>query len=81
MLGKRVDALNVAVESVSDDRGILGLDEAVPAGPLSMAVRVRLTLDDGSRDEIADIVRWATDHCPVVDAVRRAVPLTLDIES
>jgi hypothetical protein len=24
-------------------------------------------------------VAWAVDHCPVTDAVRRAVPLTFEI--
>ena len=26
------------------------------------------------------IVRWGIDHCPVCDAVKRAVPLEIDID-
>ena len=32
--------IEVTVDSESDDYGILGLDPAVPAGPLSMRVQV-----------------------------------------
>jgi hypothetical protein len=38
--GIELSRLEVVVDSESDDRGILGIDEAVPAGPLQMRVRV-----------------------------------------
>lgn len=71
---QEVDASGVVVEvdSESDDRGILGLDEAVPAGPLSISVRV-----SGAGDDVRPIVEWAFAHCPVQDAAARAVPITL----
>ena len=31
------------------------------------------------RAEIESLVGWAVDHCPVADAVRRAVPLSVEI--
>ncbi|HEY6608397.1 MAG TPA: OsmC family protein [Candidatus Limnocylindria bacterium] len=68
----------VDVDSESDDRGILGLDDAVPAGPLSLRIGIRLTgaaVDAGVLDEVA---AWAVDHCPVSDALRRAVPLRVE---
>jgi uncharacterized OsmC-like protein len=34
--------LEVTVDSESDDRGLLGMDDAVPAGPLSARIRVRV---------------------------------------
>ena len=34
--------LEVTVGSPSDDRGVLGLDDTVPPGPLSTRVRVRI---------------------------------------
>ena len=37
------DTVDVTVDSESDDRGILGLDDAIPAGALSMRVSVSLT--------------------------------------
>jgi uncharacterized OsmC-like protein len=76
--------LEVTVDSESDDRGILGIanGEEVPAGPLRTRVRVRVSevrIDEDDDDIWETIVNWAVDHCPVTDAVRRAVPLTVEI--
>ena len=67
----------VEVDSESDDRGILGLDASVPGGPFSMRVGVRST--GASSDRLEEIAHWAVEHCPVSDAVRRAVPLSIDL--
>ena len=67
----------VEVDSESDDRGILGLDPAVPGGPLSMRIGFRMAAADARAPrEVAD---WAVEHCPVSDAVRRAVPVTVEM--
>lgn len=79
-LGHRLESLEVVVDSVSDDRGILGIDSSTPAGPLSSRVRVRLSAPGVEADELRALARWAVDHCPVSDAVRRAVPLTVEVE-
>ena len=68
-------SVEVMVDSESDDRGILGLDEDVVAGPLSMKIVVGLRSRTADRATLEALVRWAVDHCPVSDAVRRAVPL------
>jgi uncharacterized OsmC-like protein len=81
MLGLTIRTLEVEVDSVSDDRGILGLDESVPAGPLSASLRVTLLLDEGSNDGIDEIISWAVDHCPATDALRRSVPLDVTINT
>ena len=69
--------VEVVVDSESDDYGILGIDESVPAGPLSSAARVRIEAD-GPADRRA-LVDAADRHCPVNDAVRRAVPWTIEL--
>jgi len=67
----------VEVDSESDDRGILGLDASVPGGPIRMRIGFRMTpVESSRRQEIAD---WAVEHCPVSDAVRRAVPVTVEL--
>jgi len=70
-----IKALEVSVDSESDDLGILGIDPAVPAGPLSVRVTVTLQASGLPPSELGDIVAWAVDHCPVTDAIRRSVPL------
>jgi uncharacterized OsmC-like protein len=78
--GLSLRAIEVTVDSESNDLGILGIDEEVPAGPLSVSVRVKLETTDGDTDKLQEIVRWADEHCPVTDLTRRSVPVALDIE-
>jgi uncharacterized OsmC-like protein len=72
-----IDHVEVVVDSESDDRGILGLDPSIPAGPLSSRVAITINASGQSPAELAAIAGWAVDHCPVTDAVRRAVPIEL----
>jgi uncharacterized OsmC-like protein len=69
----------VEVDSESDDRGILGLDPSVPSGPLSMRIRVSLAADGVGLDRLEELAVWAVDHCPVADAVRRGVPVHIEV--
>jgi uncharacterized OsmC-like protein len=69
----------VTVDSESDDRGILGLDDVTPAGPLSVRVAVAAAAPGLERATVEALVRWAIDHCPVTDGIRRAVPLEVVI--
>ena len=69
----------VDVDSESDDRGILGLDPSVPGGPLSMRVRLRLRADGLGLERLEEIAVWAVEHCPASDAVRRAVPVHIEV--
>jgi uncharacterized OsmC-like protein len=68
-------SVEVIVDSESDDRGILGLDDAVPAGALSMKIVVGLRSRTADRAALEALVGWAVDHCPVSDSVRRSVPV------
>jgi len=78
-LGIVLDKLEVSVSSESDDRGLLGVAEAVPAGPLNVRVTVRLSAPGASVDALRDLVDWAEKHSPVSDAVRRAVPVATEL--
>jgi uncharacterized OsmC-like protein len=71
--------IEVVVDSESDDRGILGIDDSVPAGPLSSRARVRIDAGGVAPLDLERLVQWADAHCPVQDAVRRAVPCTVEL--
>ncbi len=77
--GIELSRLEVTVDSESDDRGILGASDDVPTGPLSTRVRIALNAeaDDAVLRAIAE---WGWRHCPVDDAVRRAVPVSVQVE-
>jgi uncharacterized OsmC-like protein len=72
---------SVEVDSESDDRGILGLDPSVPAGPLSMRIRFRVAAAGADASRLREVAEWAVQHCPVSDAVGRAVPVSVEVVS
>lgn len=78
-LGIVLTRLEVTVGSESDDRGLLGVAESVPPGPLSVRVHVRIAAQGASAEQLREVVRWAEKHSPVSDAVRRAVPVATDV--
>jgi uncharacterized OsmC-like protein len=81
VLGWELASIEVSVDSESDDRGILGMADDIPAGPLSTRIAVSVEAPGKARREVEGLIRWAVDHCPSSDAMRRAVPLEVVIES
>ncbi|MDP9342364.1 MAG: OsmC family protein [Actinomycetota bacterium] len=79
--GLTLDTLEVTADSESDDRGILGMDPSVPAGPLSMRVRVRAAAAGASPEQLRTVIERGKALCPVCDAAQREVPVTLEIEA
>jgi uncharacterized OsmC-like protein len=78
--GIPLERIEVTVDSESDDRGLLGLDDSIPAGPLSVRTRVRLFAAGVPEERLRDLAEWADRHSPVPDAVRRAVPSTIEVD-
>jgi uncharacterized OsmC-like protein len=80
MLDIELKALEVTVDSESDDRGILDIDPSVPAGPLSLRVAASVRAAGADTERLREVVAWGISHCPVTDAVERAVPVEVSIE-
>jgi uncharacterized OsmC-like protein len=78
--GVTLGSLTVEVDSESDDRGILGMDESVPSGQLSTRVRVRVAADGVEEARLREVVERGAARCPSYDATRRAVDVSLEIE-
>jgi uncharacterized OsmC-like protein len=79
--GVTLRSLVVEVDSESDDRGILGMDEAVPAGPLSTRIRIRALADGVEEERLRELLERGAGRCPVCDATKRAVEVSLQIET
>lgn len=79
-LGVTLTTLQVTVDSESDDRGLLGMDDAISAGPLTVRTRVRIGANDAPPEQLRQIVEWAEAHSPVADAIRRAVPARAEVD-
>lgn len=80
-LDVELTVLEVTVDSESDDRGLLGVDDRVPAGPLAVRTRIRIGAAGVAPERLRELVRWAEAHSPVADAIRRVVPARTEVET
>jgi len=78
-LGLTIGPVEVTVDSESDDRGILGVDDTIDAGALSIRVVVAIGDPSPTGQALQDLVSWALSHCPVTDTVARAVPISVEV--
>jgi uncharacterized OsmC-like protein len=77
--GIELSRLEVVVDSDSDDRGLLGMDDTTPAGPIRTRVRIMIAAGSVPEAKLREVVRWARDHSPVDDALQRAVEVSLEV--
>jgi uncharacterized OsmC-like protein len=77
--GVELTDLEVSVESESDFRGILGVDDSVHPGPLAIRVRIKLAASDATENQLRDIVQRAESRSPVRDALSRGMSMTTGI--
>jgi uncharacterized OsmC-like protein len=78
-LGVELQTLEVLVESESDTRGMLGMDDTISAGLAGIRTRVKIA-GDAPRETLRDIVTWADAHSPVGCTVRQTVGCSLEVE-
>jgi uncharacterized OsmC-like protein len=78
-LGVALSNLEVTVETDSDLRGILGLDEDVSAGHGPVRMKVTIGAPTASPEVLREIVTWADRHSPVTCTVRQAAQCSLEI--
>lgn len=79
-LGVHLKTLETTVESESDQRGMLGLDESVSAAFTSMRIRVRIAADNVAREDLRALVAWGDAHSPVASTVRNSPVTSVEVE-
>lgn len=77
--GISITALEVTIESMWDERGLFGMGESIPPGPLNLHTRIRICAENASHEELYRIVEEALARSPVADTIRRAVPTSHEI--
>ena len=77
--GVELTDLTVTVESESDFRGLLGVDDSVRPGSLAVRVRIQRAAVNATKDQLRGIVERAESRSPVGDAVARGVSVTTEI--
>jgi len=79
-LDVHLDTLEVRVDSVSDDRGMLGMDDSKLAGPMNMKVSIRIGADGIPAEKLHEIIEWAEHHSPVGEPLNRVMPVEYAVE-
>ena len=79
-LGVVLGSLEVTVESDSDNRGMLGLDDNVSAGLAAVRMKVKISAPGASPETLREVVEWADAHSPVGCTMRQAPGCSLDVE-
>ena len=79
LLGIPLDDIHVELEGLVDGRGFLGVEGVTPG---FSEVRGTVTIKTSASEAELDRLREAVDrHCPVLDDLRRPVPVTLELRS
>lgn len=79
-LGIDLTTLEVAVESCSDNRGMLGLDDSISAGLFTITARVKIGARDTSADQLRELAQWGDRHSPISCTTRRSPGYSLEVE-
>lgn len=79
-LGIALTTLEVSVESQTDQRGLLGLDDRVSAGVSVLHTHVRIGADGVDPERLRALVTWGDAHSPVACTVRSAPVCSIDVD-
>lgn len=79
-LDVNLTTLEVTVESHSDNRGLLGLDDKIPAGLSSLATRVKIGAPEVPSDRLRQLAEWGDGHSPVACTARLSPSYALEVE-
>jgi uncharacterized OsmC-like protein len=79
-LGVHLTALEVTVESSSDNRGMLGLDDKISAGLSPITTRVKIGARDMAADQLRELAEWGDRHSPIACTTRGSSVYSLEVE-
>jgi len=79
-LGVQLTTLEVTVESQSDNRGMLGLDDRVSAGMSPITTRVKIGARDVPADQLRELAHWGDRHSPVGCTARESPTCSIEVE-
>jgi uncharacterized OsmC-like protein len=72
-VGVALESVEVTVESESDPRGVVGMTDDAPAGPLQLVTHIRVEAGNNDPSKVREVVDWALAHSPVADAMARCI--------
>ena len=78
--GIELGELEVTVETDSDLRGILGMDESVSAGHQAIRMNVKIGSPSASPEALRALVEWAEAHSPVGCTIKDSPACKLEVQ-
>jgi uncharacterized OsmC-like protein len=79
-VGVSLTSLEVTVESSSDNRGMLGLDDKISAGLSPITTRVRIGAISVAADQLRELAAWGDQHSPIACTTRSSCDCSLEVE-
>ena len=71
--------LSVTVDSESDARGVLGVGDGVPPGPLAVTVRIELAASNATEEQLRQLAERVLTRSAVGDALTRAIDVRTEL--
>jgi len=78
-VGITLDKLEVNVDSQSDNRGMLGLDENVSAALIGLRTVVNVRATNATHADLRTLVQWGDAHSPVACTLRSALGANIEV--
>ena len=79
-LGIELTTLEVTVESTSDMRGLLGLDERISAGFSAITTQVRIGAAGVDAEQLRQLAKFGDEHSPMACTARNSPRYSLNVE-
>lgn len=79
-LGVSLTTLEVTVESSSDNRGMLGLDDKISAGLSPITTRVKIGASDMAADQLRELAEWGDRHSPIACTARSSPSWSFEVQ-
>jgi uncharacterized OsmC-like protein len=80
LLGIQLKTLEVTVESHSDHRGLLGIDDSIPRGMLSLRTYIKIGSEGATAVQLRELAEWGDSHGVVPCTLRCPPTPSLEIE-
>ncbi|WP_108683651.1 OsmC family protein [Methyloceanibacter sp. wino2] len=79
VMGVKLDEVKIDVKGYLDVRGLLSMDESVPAGYEKIVYDTQIK-SSADPESIQKVIAMAESHCPLLDMMQRPVEITGEVK-
>jgi len=77
-MGIQIDRISIELRGIQDLRGFMGVDDSIPAGFVKIEGDVSID-SPATSEQLAKLQKIVDAHCPVMDDLKRSVPMSLKL--